>query len=97
FSLIGGLGPIFWTVVWRGVTLVAMAFVGAAGLWCSVRSKSSWRSLLSTLGITYVGGFILFCVLSPIIGIVSFLIVIVLMMVLTLAGMPVTLNMFHVS
>src|SRR5439155_21686788 len=55
FSIIGGIGPTFWTVMWLGVTLLGMAFVGAAGLWCSVRSKSSWRSLLTTLGITYLG------------------------------------------
>ena len=34
----------------------AMYFVGAVGVNCSVRSASSWKSLLATLGIGYVGG-----------------------------------------
>lgn len=63
-SLIGGTASVLFTLLWLGVTWLAMYFVGGAGLWCSVRSKNSWRSLLSTLGITYVGGFILFCFLS---------------------------------
>src|SRR5207237_2393102 len=96
-SLIGGLGPICWTVVWLGVTLLGMAFVGAAGLWCSVRSKSSWRSLLPTLGITYVGGFMVFCLLSPVIGIVSVLVVVVLMIIMSVAGMPPNCSMFNIS
>jgi ABC-type transport system involved in multi-copper enzyme maturation permease subunit len=61
-SSLGGVASVFFTVLWLGVTWLAMYFVGAAGLWCSVRSKTSWRSLLSTLGISYIGGFILFCV-----------------------------------
>ena len=35
---------------------VAMQFIVAAGLWCSIRSVSSWRSLLATLAIGYGGG-----------------------------------------
>src|SRR5439155_19378600 len=56
FALLGGPGALFWVVIWLAVTFLAMYFVGAAGLWCSVRSKSSWRSLVGTLGIGYVGG-----------------------------------------
>ena len=58
-AFLGGLAAAFWTVLWFGVTLMAMAYIGAAGLWCSARSKSSWRSLLLTLGFGYVGGFVL--------------------------------------
>jgi ABC-type transport system involved in multi-copper enzyme maturation permease subunit len=60
-STISGVAGVLFTVLWLGVTWLAMFFVGGAGLWCSVKSKTSWRSLLSTLGISYVGGFILFC------------------------------------
>jgi ABC-type transport system involved in multi-copper enzyme maturation permease subunit len=62
-SLAGGVVPVLMTLLALGVTLLALFFVGSAGLWCSVRSKTSWRSLLSTLGISYIGGFILFCIL----------------------------------
>jgi ABC-type transport system involved in multi-copper enzyme maturation permease subunit len=89
-AALGGGGPLFWTAVWLGVTLLAMVFVGAAGLWCSVRSRSSWRSLLGTLGITYVGGFILSCVTSPIIGIVALLIYFVLLLLEERLGIAAT-------
>jgi ABC-type transport system involved in multi-copper enzyme maturation permease subunit len=49
-----------WTLILLGVTWLAMYFVGAAGIWCSGRSKSSWRSLLGTMGIGYLGGFALY-------------------------------------
>lgn len=48
------------------LTWLAMCFVGAAGLWCSARSKTSWRSLLSTLLIAYAGGFILAVMSFPV-------------------------------
>jgi ABC-type transport system involved in multi-copper enzyme maturation permease subunit len=77
---IGGLGGFLWTLLWLGVTLLGMTFVGAAGLWCSVRSKSSWRSLLGTLGITYVGTFLLFCVASPVLWIIAFILMLLLVL-----------------
>jgi ABC-type Na+ efflux pump permease subunit len=43
------------------VIAAAMYFVGAAGLYCSARSQSSWRSLLATLAMGYAGAFLLFC------------------------------------
>jgi ABC-type transport system involved in multi-copper enzyme maturation permease subunit len=61
-ALIGGPACVVVTLLWFAVTWLAMGYVGGAGLWCSVRSKNSWRSLLSTLGIAYVGGFLLFIV-----------------------------------
>ena len=59
-----GLDSFFWTLLWFGVIILAVFYVGAAGLWCSVRSKSSWRSLINTLAFTYLGGFVLGCLLS---------------------------------
>lgn len=51
------------------VTLVtawlAMEFFAAVGLWCSVRCSSSWRSLMMTAGLGYVGGLVLTCVSTP--------------------------------
>jgi hypothetical protein len=72
--LLAGIGPAVVITFLLGATWLAMLFVGASGLWCSVRSKSSWRALLSTLGITYVGGFVLFVVSLPLIGIMYLLI-----------------------
>jgi ABC-type transport system involved in multi-copper enzyme maturation permease subunit len=66
-SFLGGPGAIFWTMVWLLVTFLAMFYTGSAGMWSSVRSRSSWRSLLSTLGWGYVGGFIVFLCTVPII------------------------------
>jgi hypothetical protein len=71
---------LFWTVLGVAVTLLAMYFLGAAGMYCSVRATTSWRSLLSTLGIGYVGGFILFLSTSPVI----FFLAIIIMLLLAL-------------
>jgi len=79
-SVLGGIPAFVWTVIALGVTLLAMYFIGAAGIWCSVRSKSSWRSLLGTLGFGYLGAFLIFVVTSPVIGLVSLFIYIILSM-----------------
>src|SRR5260370_2969820 len=48
FSVLAwGCAPIY-TFSLMFVTWLAMAFVGSAGLWCSVHSKGSWRRLLLT-------------------------------------------------
>jgi ABC-type transport system involved in multi-copper enzyme maturation permease subunit len=80
-SLLGGPKAVFWTGIWLAVAWLAMFFVGAAGLWCSVRSKSSWRSLLGTLGFSYLGGFLLWLVTSPATLILALIIVLFLMLV----------------
>jgi hypothetical protein len=48
-----------------------MYFIGAAGLWCSVRAKDSWRSLLHTMAVGYIGGLAIYIVASPIIFILA--------------------------
>jgi ABC-type transport system involved in multi-copper enzyme maturation permease subunit len=55
-SVLAGPLALFWTVVWLAVSVLAMYFIGAAGLWSSVRSKSSWQALLKTLAFGYLGG-----------------------------------------
>ena len=79
-SVFGGPMAIVETAVLLGVTWLAMAFIGAAGLWCSVRSKSSWRSMLGTLLFGYGGGFFLLAVAMP----VAWMIFLVLMITVTL-------------
>jgi ABC-type transport system involved in multi-copper enzyme maturation permease subunit len=43
---------------------LAVLFVASTGLWCSARSKNSWRSLVGTLGVCYFGALALQCPLS---------------------------------
>lgn len=80
-SLLGGPLSVFWTVIWLPVTWLALFYAGATGIWCSVRSKSSWRSLLGTLGFCYLGGLILSPFLAIAIGIVGLFIFLFLKLV----------------
>ena len=59
-SWLGGAVALLWTVVLLGVTWLGMAYAGAAGLWCSARCSSSWRSLLATIGLGYAAGFLVY-------------------------------------
>ncbi|HEV3117151.1 MAG TPA: ABC transporter permease subunit [Gemmataceae bacterium] len=86
FSLWGGFEPFFMTLLRLAVTWLAMAFVGTAGLWCSVRSKSSWRSLLGTVLIGYLGGFFLLVVAFPVAGLLYLLILLTLFLVDVVTG-----------
>jgi ABC-type transport system involved in multi-copper enzyme maturation permease subunit len=81
FAAIAGPTAFFWTGLWLAVTWLAMYFVGAAGIWCSVRSRTSWRSLLGTLGIGYVGGAFVYLLTTPVIFILAIFIVLGLMLV----------------
>jgi ABC-type transport system involved in multi-copper enzyme maturation permease subunit len=83
-AALGGLEALFWTALWLAVTWLALFYVGAAGLWCSVRSKASWRSLVGTLAFTYLGGFVLYCATSALAGIVALIILLVLLLAQTL-------------
>jgi ABC-type transport system involved in multi-copper enzyme maturation permease subunit len=58
-AFLGGSAALFWTVLWLAVTVAALGYAGAAGLWCSARCPSSWRSLALTLVLCYVGGSVL--------------------------------------
>ncbi len=42
------------------VSWLGMAYAGSAGLFCSARSSSSWRSLLATVGLGYAAGFLVY-------------------------------------
>src|SRR5947208_3454287 len=59
-ALLLGHWPIIWTILWAAVMLLALLWCGAVGLWCSARSASSWRSLLTTLTLSYCGVIVLF-------------------------------------
>lgn len=79
-SILGGVAAFLWTLLWLAVTLLAMYFIGAAGLWASVRSTTSWRALLSTMGFGYLGGVLIFVICSPVIAILAGVLMAVLMM-----------------
>jgi len=59
-SALGGVGCLGWTALWLAVTVLAMYYMGAVGIWCSARSKTSWRSLLGTMAMGYLFGFALY-------------------------------------
>src|SRR5262249_48913962 len=44
---------VFYTIACLAVTVLAMYYMGAAGLFFSVRSKTSWRALFATFGFSY--------------------------------------------
>src|SRR5262249_22858119 len=47
-SVLGGVMALLWVLLWLAVTVLAMYYIGAAGLWASVRARDSWRALLAT-------------------------------------------------
>jgi ABC-type transport system involved in multi-copper enzyme maturation permease subunit len=49
-AVLAGTTAVVWTVACWALTWVLMYFMAAAGIACSVRSASSWRSWLATLG-----------------------------------------------
>lgn len=71
FASLGGPQALFWVLLWLAVTVLAMYYVGAAGLWCSVRSRNSWRSLLGTLAAGYLGGIVLYLLTTPLRAIIG--------------------------
>jgi hypothetical protein len=80
-SLLGGFQAFFWTTLLLAVTLLAMWYVGAAGIFCSVRSRNSWRALLATVGFGYVGGFVVYACTSPVIMVVCIIIYVILLVI----------------
>jgi hypothetical protein len=61
---------IFWTMAGLLMTMLAMYFLGSVGLACSVRAKTSWRSLIATWGFGYVGGAVAYACTGPLLMIV---------------------------
>jgi ABC-type transport system involved in multi-copper enzyme maturation permease subunit len=88
FSLLGGWTAVVLTSLFLGVTCLGMAYAGAAGIWCSAHAKSSWRSLLTTLMWTYVGGMVLYCIASPFIAILALVVMFFLSYVDQVLGGP---------
>jgi ABC-type transport system involved in multi-copper enzyme maturation permease subunit len=73
-SVLGGVMALLWVLLWLAVTVLAMYYIGAAGLWASVRSQNSWRALLITMLAGYVGGLAVYAPTSVFLAIFSFVI-----------------------
>ncbi len=76
-ALLLGALPLFLTLLTTVVTTLAMFYMGGAGIWCSTRFSTSWRSLLATLGLGYLGGLILWLATTPItviIGVILYMV-----------------------
>lgn len=100
-SAFGGPLSLFYCLLWIAVTVLAMYYVGAAGLWCSVRAKESWRSLLFTMAWAYLGGGVLWVVLTPAFTVIMGLLFILLwlldlMLGLGLAGLAFNRHLWQV-
>lgn len=78
---------LWWVLFWLLLTLLSVAYAGAVGLWCSVRSTSSWRSLLGTLAYCYVAAAIMYLPASCVGGLLVAL-VLVGWTLLELVGFP---------
>jgi hypothetical protein len=79
-ALLLGAVPLFLTLLTSVVTTVALFYMGAAGIWCSARFSTSWRSLLATLGLGYLGGLVLWLVTTPITFVVGLLVYMMFLM-----------------
>lgn len=73
-SVLGGVMSLLWVLLWLAVTVLAMYYIGAAGLWASVRARDSWRALLATMTAGYVGGLAIYAPTALILSVATFLI-----------------------
>ena len=73
-SVLGGAMALLWVLLWLAVTVLAMYYIGAAGLWASARSQNSWRALLTTMLAGYVGGLAIYACTTPILAVVATLV-----------------------
>ncbi|MGH7169161.1 MAG: ABC transporter permease subunit [Gemmataceae bacterium] len=70
-SVLGGVMALLWVLLWLAVTVLAMYYLGAAGLWASVRSQNSWRALLITMLAGYLGGLAIYACTTPILALLA--------------------------
>lgn len=80
-SVLGGPLAFGYVVLWFAVTVLAMYFMGAAGLWCSAQATNSWRGLLNTMLVGYLGGLAIYTVAVPLIAILAALVLLLLALV----------------
>jgi ABC-type transport system involved in multi-copper enzyme maturation permease subunit len=74
FAAVSGPVALVVSSIGLGVIELGMFFIGSAGIWCSVRSRGSWRALLGTLGWGYLGGMLLYFFSVPVILLLAFIV-----------------------
>lgn len=94
-SVLAGPLALIYTLTWLAVTVLAMYFLGATGLYCSVNSATSWGSLLKTLGIGYVGSLVVSVLCTP--GFVVIIIMLLLVMFFIDLALGTNLSRYKVS
>jgi hypothetical protein len=72
--VLGGVVSLLWVLLWLAVTVLAMYYIGAAGLWASVRARDSWRALLATMTAGYVGGLAIYTPTALVLSVAALLI-----------------------
>jgi ABC-type Na+ efflux pump permease subunit len=86
FAVLGGALAVFWVVLSLGETFLAMYYLGAVGMWASVRTRSTWRSLLITILVAYLAAIAIYVCLIPVVLIVSALVFAALSIMAALYG-----------
>jgi ABC-type Na+ efflux pump permease subunit len=86
-GLLAGPFAVFWTLLYLGQTVLAMYYLGAVGMWASVRARSSWRSLLTTVLVAYAAATGLFVCLGPVVLILSAILYLMVSLVSTYLGL----------
>ncbi len=87
FAVLAGPLAIFWVVLSLGETFLAMYYLGAVGMWSSVRTRSSWRSLLITVLVAYLAAIAIYVCLIPVVLILSLLVFLALSLVAAFYGL----------
>src|SRR5262249_20956583 len=77
---------VFYTIACLAVTVLAMYYMGAAGLLFSVRSKTSWRALFSTLGVSYGALSAASFAISPVVIVIGLIVSLILTVIGSLTG-----------
>ncbi|HEY7422739.1 MAG TPA: hypothetical protein VH682_00630, partial [Gemmataceae bacterium] len=72
-SVLGGVMALLWVLLWLAVTVLAMYYIGTAGLWASVRARDTWRALLASLAAGYVGGLAVYTPTTVLLAIATFI------------------------
>jgi ABC-type transport system involved in multi-copper enzyme maturation permease subunit len=71
FAVFGGVFALLGVLLSLGETFLAMYYLGAVGLWASVRTRTSWRSLLITVLVAYLAAIAIYVCLLPVVFIIS--------------------------
>jgi ABC-type Na+ efflux pump permease subunit len=86
FAAFAGPFAVFWVVLSLGETFLAMYYLGAVGMWSSVRAKTTWRSLLVTVLVAYLAAIAIYVCLVPVVLILSALLFAALSIIAAMYG-----------